>query len=64
LQRVFCVDALECPNGSGRMRVIAAILKADVVAKILQSLGLCAEPPEIRPARPPPEPGLVKYDLY
>jgi hypothetical protein len=45
------------------MRVIAAILKAEVVAKILQSLGLSAEPPELRRARPPPEPGLVEYDL-
>jgi hypothetical protein len=63
LQRVFDVDPLTCPNCSGRMRVIAAILKADVVAKILQSLGLPAEPPEIRGARPPPEPGLVEYDL-
>ena len=46
------------------MRVIAAIVNAEVVAKILQLLGLSAEPPEVPPARPPPEPGLVDYDLY
>jgi hypothetical protein len=64
LRRVFDVDALACPKCSGRMRVVSAIVKAEVVAKILQSLGLSAEPREIRRARSPPEPGFVEYDLY
>jgi hypothetical protein len=45
------------------MRVLAAIVKVDTVKAILESLGLPAEPPAIRPARPPPEPGLVEYDF-
>jgi hypothetical protein len=37
--------------------------QGDVVKAILESLGLSAEAPPIRPARSPPEPGLVEYDL-
>lgn len=62
LRRVFDLDVLDCPNCHGRMKVIAAIMKADVVAAILESLGLDTEPPPIRPARAPPEPGLVEID--
>ena len=62
LRRVFDTDPLDCPNCSGRMRVVAAIMKADVVAAILESLGLETEPPTIRPARAPPEFGLVEID--
>ena len=62
LSRVFGVDALECPKCRGRMKVIASILKADVVAAILESLGLDTEPPTIRPARAPPEYELVEID--
>jgi hypothetical protein len=63
LRRVFDVDPLVCPNCSGRMKVIAAILKAEIVAKILHALGVPAEPPEIRRARSPPDHDLVEYDL-
>ena len=62
LRRVFDVDSLECPKCHGRMRVIAAIVKADVIAAILESLGLDTEPPTIRPARAPPEYELVELD--
>ena len=62
LRRVFDVDALECPQCHGRMRVIAAIMKADVIAAILESLGLDTEPPTIRSARAPPEHELVEID--
>ena len=62
LRRVLDVDALECPKCHGRMKVIAAIVKADVVAAILESLGLDTEPPTIRPARAPPEYELVEID--
>ena len=62
LRRVFDLDALECPRCHGRMRVIAAIMKADVIAAILESLSLDTEPPTICPARAPPEYGLVEID--
>ena len=44
------------------MRVIAAIMKAETVAAILESLGKGNEPPTIRPARAPPEYEVVEID--
>jgi hypothetical protein len=35
LARVFEVDALCCPRCGGRMRVLAAIMEADVAQRIL-----------------------------
>ena len=62
LRRVFDVDPLDCPKCHGRMRVVAAIMKSDVVAAILESPGLDTEPPTICPARAPPEHELVEID--
>jgi len=50
LQRVFSVDALACPNCSGRMRVIATIDDPRVVRRILTHIGMLGD------AGPPPEP--------
>ena len=55
LRRVFQVDALRCPRCAGRMNVIAAIVKADVIAAILKCLGLPSAPPSPRLPRPPPD---------
>ena len=63
MKRVLEIDCLKCPKCSGRMVPIAAILRADVVAAILECLGLPVDAPPIRPARPPPDPGLVEFDL-
>jgi hypothetical protein len=45
LQRVFEVDALRCPDCSGRMRVLSAITDPDVAARILECIGMSARAP-------------------
>ena len=61
LRRVFDIDVLACPGCKGRMQVIAAIIKADVVAAILDALGKKSKRPLIRPTRPPPD--LFEYSF-
>ena len=53
--RVFLVDALDCPRCHGRMRIVAAVMEATAVERILSHL--CHEPraPSLTPARAPPE---------
>jgi len=46
------------------MRVIATIIEAKVVKKILDSLGTTSESPAVRPARGPPDVELVEYTWY
>jgi hypothetical protein len=54
LKRVFAVDVLECSRCRGPMRLIACIEEVDVAKKILQHLGLRAEPlPTVRAQAPP-----------
>ena len=43
-----------CPRCGGRLRLIALIEDAQVIRRILTHLGLPAEVPAARPARPPP----------
>jgi len=64
LLRVFGIDALKCPKCQGQMRVIATIIEAKVVKKILDSLGYTSESPAVRPARGPPDVELVEYTWY
>jgi len=52
LRRVFEVDALQCPNCGGRMRLIAAITEPDVARRILECLGLPARAPPLGPGGP------------
>ena len=59
LDRVHEIDALACPCG-GRLRPIAAILDPKIIRKILEHLGVPADPPKLRPARAPP--GDVQVD--
>jgi hypothetical protein len=44
LKRVFGVDVLKCSRCQGKMRLIACIEEPDVAKKILEQLGLRAEP--------------------
>ena len=56
IKRVFDVDLKICPCcGKGEMKVVAAILKREVVTKILGHLGLPSEAPKPWPPRPPPQ---------
>jgi len=58
LQRVFAIDALVCPHCGGSRKLIALIQDGIVARRILQHLGLAADPVRVTPARPPPEPEL------
>jgi hypothetical protein len=73
MKRTLDLDVFSCPKCAGRMRVIAAILKADVVSTILRSLeSKNLEAPSMRPARAPPDgvggtPGgerFIEMDLF
>ena len=54
LHRVFLVDALDCPRCHGRMRVVAAVMEAGAVRRILEHLRLPSSAPPLAPARAPP----------
>ena len=51
LKRVFEIDLTHCPNCGGELKIIAAILEAPVIEKILTHLGLQARAPPRAPAR-------------
>ena len=51
LKRVFELDLEHCPNCGGELKIIAAILEAPVIEKILTHLGLHARAPPRAPAR-------------
>ena len=57
LQRVFGIDALQCPRCGSTMRVLAAIEDPVVARKILACLGLPARAPPLAhaPREVPPE---------
>jgi len=45
LKRVFQIDLEHCPNCGGQLKIIAAILEAPVIERILRHLGLEARAP-------------------
>jgi len=47
----FALDLEHCPNCGGELKIIAAILEAPVIEKILMHLGLLARAPPRSPAR-------------
>ena len=51
LKRVFQIDLEHCPNCGGELKIIAAILEASVIGRILTHLGLQARAPPRVPAR-------------
>ncbi len=51
LKRVFDLDLEHCPNCGGELKIIAAILDASVIEKLLTHLGLQARAPPRAPAR-------------
>ena len=54
MRRTFGLDTLACPNCGGRLRLIALIEEAAVIARILRHLHLPTEVPTPRPGRAPP----------
>jgi hypothetical protein len=53
MRRVFLLDVLECPRCHGRMRLIAAIERPDVIVRMLAHLGLPARAPPTLPPHAP-----------
>ncbi len=51
LKRVFNLDLTHCPHCGGELRIIAAIVQRKAIEKILNHLGLEAQPPPRAPAR-------------
>jgi hypothetical protein len=51
LKRVFNLDLTQCPHCGGQLRIVAAILQRQAIEKILNHLGLEAQPPPRGPAR-------------
>ena len=50
MKRVWLLDVLECPRCTGRMRIMAAIVRPDVTRKILDCVGLPSRAPPVAPA--------------
>ncbi len=53
LERVFEHDLEHCQNCGGELKIIAAILEAPVIERILTHLGLQARAPPRAPPRAP-----------
>ena len=51
LKRVFELDLEHCPNCGGELKIVAAILEAPVIERILTHLGLQARAPPRAAAR-------------
>jgi len=51
LKRVFEIDMAHCPQCGGALRVIAVVLEAPVIERILTHLGLQPRAPPRAPAR-------------
>ncbi|OGQ35767.1 MAG: hypothetical protein A3F16_05285 [Deltaproteobacteria bacterium RIFCSPHIGHO2_12_FULL_43_9] len=55
LNRVFEIDLTKCHFCRGEVKIIAAIIEKKAIEKILRHMGHPLEPPQISPARPPPQ---------
>jgi hypothetical protein len=49
LRRVFAIDLSICPNGRGRLRVIADVTRPDIIERILEHVARQQAPREIGP---------------
>jgi hypothetical protein len=63
LKRTYQCDVLVCDACGGKRDIIAFIEDPRPVRKILQHVGLPAEPPPIAPARAPPDNDLLAHGI-
>ena len=56
MQRTFGFDVLACPRCGGRLRLVALIEQAAIIARILKHLGVPTDVPDPCAARAPPLP--------
>ena len=54
LRRVFAIEIFTCPRCGGSRRLLAAILDPASIERVLRSMGLPCDAPELAPARDPP----------
>ena len=62
LRRVFLIEVLVCPRCGGPRRLLAAIQDPESIRKVLGSLGLSAEVPELAAARSPPRQVELEFE--
>lgn len=62
LRRVFLIEVLVCPRCGGPRRLLAAIQDPESIRKVLGSLGLSAEVPELAGARSPPRQVELEFE--
>jgi hypothetical protein len=55
LARIYEALPLVCPRCGNSMRIIAFIMNASDVKRILEHVGEASEPPPVSPSRAPPE---------
>lgn len=55
LKRSFAIEILRCSHCGGKMNVISTIQDPAVAKRILDSMGIAAEPPVMAPPRAPPQ---------
>ncbi len=58
MKRVFLVDVLICEQCGGTRKLLTFLTEPRAVRRILEHLGLPADPPPVAKARPPPDPAL------
>jgi hypothetical protein len=61
LKRTFNIDVLQCPQCSGRMKLVAVVISGDVIRDTLVAIGVSPRPPPIAPAKPR---GLFAFDEF
>jgi hypothetical protein len=62
LRRTFDVDVLACTHCGGRLRVLSVITEPAPVRRILEHLGVSADPIPIARARDPTDDGADEVD--
>jgi hypothetical protein len=53
LKRVFLTDFEHCSLCGEKMKIISAIMDADVICRILTHIGVSPDPPKLSPSRFP-----------
>jgi hypothetical protein len=66
IARIYEVFPLQCPTCGHPMRMIAFVTEAASIVKILSHIGEATQPPEIAPARGPPQwdEADINQDIY